>query len=83
MATAFSLALGLSTFRETSPNLNKDARITKLGDKAEDGNSVKVEKSPNQPSTRRNTGLLAFYDDYDCSVLLLIPFVDRLLPQRR
>ncbi|KAH1180434.1 hypothetical protein KIL84_009270 [Mauremys mutica] len=80
MATAFSLALGLATFRETSPNLNKDARITKLGDKAEDGNSVKVEKSPNQPSPRRNTGLLAFYGD---CVLLLIPFVDRLLPQRR
>lgn len=74
MATAFSLGPGRSTFCETSPNLNKDARITKPGDKAEDGNSMKVEKSPRQPPARRNRGLRDF---------LTQPFRGWLLPPRR
>lgn len=54
MATALPLAAARPTRAPTSPNLNKDARITKAGDKAGDGDSMRV--AARRRSTARHRG---------------------------
>lgn len=55
MVTALPLAARRVTRRSASPNLNKDARITKAGDKAGDGDSMRV-AARRRRSTARHRG---------------------------
>lgn len=55
MVTALPLAASRVTRPATSPNLNKDARITKAGDKAGDGDSMRV-ATRRRRSTARHRG---------------------------
>lgn len=55
MVTARPLAASRVTLPSASPNLNKDARITKAGDKAGDGDSMRV-AARRRRSTARHRG---------------------------
>lgn len=55
MTTCPPLAASRVTRRSASPNLNKDARITKAGDKAGDGDSMRV-AARRRRSTARHRG---------------------------
>lgn len=55
MVTALPLAASRVTLPSASPNLNKDARITKAGDKAGDGDSMRV-AARRRRSTARHRG---------------------------
>lgn len=55
MVTSLPLAASRVTLPSASPNLNKDARITKAGDKAGDGDSMRV-AARRRRSTARHRG---------------------------